>query len=98
MTRQWQLQSKMYLMSGALRLLERYALTASRQQLHVMLQAYGAKNFPMVGRVFQRALIIVFVAAVPLTTVLFHAKPLLQLGGQSETVAAMTASYIRHAD
>ncbi|KAL0025444.1 hypothetical protein WJX77_000331 [Trebouxia sp. C0004] len=58
-------------------------------------QAYGAKNYMLVGLVYQRALLIVFLAAVPLATVLLFARPLLVLGGQTTEVAEMTSAYIR---
>jgi len=37
----------------------------------------------LVGLVYQRALLIVLLAAVPLATVLLFARPLLVLGGQT---------------
>jgi len=60
-------------------------------------QAYGAKNYKLVGLVYQRALLIVTLSAVPLVIILMFARPLLMLGGQTDTVATMTAAYIRSA-
>ncbi len=48
----------------------------------------------LVGLVYQRALLIVLLAAVPLATVLLFARPLLVLGGQTIEVAEMTSAYI----
>ena len=59
------------------------------------IQAYGAKNYMLVGLVYQRALLIVLLAAVPLATVLLFPRPLLVLGGQTIEVAEMTSAYIR---
>ncbi|KAL0044914.1 hypothetical protein WJX82_001888 [Trebouxia sp. C0006] len=60
-------------------------------------QAYGAKKYALVGFVWQRAIIILGLLCVPVSVLLFFAKPLLLATGQTPTVAAMTSTYIRWA-
>lgn len=59
------------------------------------MQAYGAKQYALVGHVWQRAMIILGLLCIPISVLLFFAKPILLATGQTQTVAAMTASYIR---
>ena len=58
-------------------------------------QAFGARNYKLVGLVYQRVLLIMAVVATPMSATLLAAKPLLLLGGQTPEVAATTAAYIR---
>lgn len=60
-----------------------------------MLQAYGAKNYHMVGLVWQRAIIILGMVCLPISAVLIASKPVLLLLGQTSVVAETTATYIR---
>ena len=59
------------------------------------MQAYGAKQYALVGDVWQRAMIILGLLCIPISVLLLFAKPILLATGQTQTVAAMTASYIR---
>ena len=59
------------------------------------MQAYGAKQFALVGHVWQRAMIILGILCIPISVLLLFAEPILLATGQTQTVAAMTASYIR---
>lgn len=63
--------------------------------LGVLMQAYGAKQYALVGHVWQRAMIILGLLCIPISVLLLFAKPMLLATGQTQTVAAMTASYIR---
>lgn len=61
----------------------------------LLAQAYGAKQYALVGHVWQRALIIMGLMCIPISVLLLFAEPILLATGQTATVAAMTASYIR---
>lgn len=58
-------------------------------------QAFGAKNYDLVGHVWQRAMIILGLVCVPICGILLSTEKLLLLGGQTPAVAAMTAAYVR---
>lgn len=58
-------------------------------------QAYGAKNYDLVGHVWQRAMIILGLVCIPICGMLLAIEKLLLLGGQTAAVAAMTAAYVR---
>ena len=58
-------------------------------------QAFGAKNYRMVGLVWQRALIILGVVCLPISVILIFSKHLLLLLGQTPAVAETTCMYIR---
>lgn len=60
-------------------------------------QAYGAKNYDLVGHVWQRAMIILGLVCFPICGILLAIEKLLLLGGQTAAVAAMTAAYVRWA-
>ena len=60
-----------------------------------ILQAYGAKQYPLVGYIWQRAIIILGLLCIPISVLLLFAQPILLATGQTPKVAAMTASYIR---
>lgn len=60
-------------------------------------QAFGAKQYAMVGHIWQRAIIILGLLCVPISVLLLFAEPILLATGQTATVAAMTGSYIRWA-
>ena len=59
------------------------------------MQAFGAKNYRMVGLVWQRAMIILSLACLPIGTVLLFSKHLLLMLGQTPAVADTTSTYIR---
>ena len=59
------------------------------------LQAYGAKQYAMVGHIWQRAMIILGLLCVPISVLLLFATPILLATGQTTSVATMTGSYIR---
>lgn len=59
------------------------------------MQAYGAKQYALVGHVWQRAMIIMGLLCIPISVLLLFAEPILLTTGQTPTVAAMTAAYIR---
>ena len=61
----------------------------------LLLQAFGAKQYALVGYVWQRAIIIMGLLCIPISVLLLFAQPILLATGQTPTVAAMTASYIR---
>ncbi|KAK9818407.1 hypothetical protein WJX72_012193 [[Myrmecia] bisecta] len=58
-------------------------------------QAYGAKNYAAVGQSWQRALLILGIACVPISVLWLCIEPLLLLAGQEAQVASMAASYMR---
>ena len=58
-------------------------------------QAFGAKQYALVGHIWQRALLIMGLLCIPITILLLFAEPILLATGQTRTVAAMTSSYIR---
>lgn len=58
-------------------------------------QAFGAKSYPVLGQVLQRALIILTIAAVPIAVAWFAAEPALLALGQNPGIAHASAVYIR---
>ena len=59
------------------------------------MQAFGAKNYSMVGLVWQRSMIILGLISLPICGILVASKPLLLALGQTPAVAATTATFIR---
>lgn len=58
-------------------------------------QAFGAKSFPVLGEVLQRALLILTIAAVPIAFAWGAAEPALLALGQEPEIAHASALYIR---
>ena len=60
------------------------------------MQAFGARNYNMVGLVWQRSMIILGLVSVPICGILIASKSLLLALGQTEAIATTTSSYIRY--
>ncbi|KAI6660815.1 hypothetical protein LOD99_10212 [Oopsacas minuta] len=58
-------------------------------------QAYGAKNYPLVGLYFQRALLIGLVTSIPIIAVCLNAEPILIIIHQDPQVAAIAGKYLK---
>jgi MATE family multidrug resistance protein len=58
-------------------------------------QAYGAGDQEAVKRHFQRGLVLATLLSVPLSAIMLHTAPLLELLGQKEEVVPLAAEYIR---
>ncbi|KAI6650194.1 Multidrug and toxin extrusion protein 1-like [Oopsacas minuta] len=58
-------------------------------------QAYGAKNYPLVGLYFQRALLIGLVSCLPIIAVCLNAEPILIMIHQDPQVAAIAGKYLK---
>ena len=58
-------------------------------------QAYGGKNFRLVGVYFQRAILICTLACFPIWALWLNAEPILLLLHQDRGVAAVTGKYLR---
>lgn len=74
---------------------ENHISAACRRLSDSSLQAFGAKNYHMVGFVWQRAIIILGLVCLPVSAILLSSKPILLLLGQTPAVADTTATYIR---
>jgi MATE family multidrug resistance protein len=57
-------------------------------------QAYGAKNYDMLGIYLQRSTILLMAAAIPLTLIYVFSKPLLLLLRESEKIASAAAIFV----
>jgi len=57
-------------------------------------QAYGAKNYRMLGTVLQRATLVCWAACVPILLFYMHAAQILMMLGQSEEIAKGAARYL----
>jgi len=57
-------------------------------------QAYGAKNYDMLGIYLQRSTVLLMAAAIPLTLIYVFSKPLLLLLRESEKIASAAAIFV----
>jgi len=57
-------------------------------------QAYGAKNYNMLGIYLQRSIILLMVTGIPLTLIYVFSKPILLLLGESERIASAAAIFV----
>lgn len=58
-------------------------------------QAFGAGSYPTLGFVLQRAIIILTIAAVPISLAWWYSEGILRILGQEHDLAKASASYIR---
>ena len=58
------------------------------------MQAYGAKNYPMMGEVMQRAMVINLAVALPIVLCWTKMSPILIALGQSKEIAPLAAKYM----
>ena len=65
------------------------------QNISICLQAFGAKAFKEVGNWWQRAVLILWVACIPITALWTYASPILVAIGQEPQVADLAALYLR---
>lgn len=57
-------------------------------------QAYGARNYKMLGLVLQRAMLVLLVCCIPIIALWFNMEPLLLQMHQAPAVAAGAARYL----
>lgn len=57
-------------------------------------QAYGAKNYDMLGIYLQRSTILLMLTGIPLTLIYVFSKPILLLLRESETIASAAAIFV----
>lgn len=58
-------------------------------------QAYGAKQYKVLGEVLQRALLVCWAACIPVALLWTHSESLMLSVGQSAEVAAMAGRYLQ---
>jgi multidrug resistance protein, MATE family len=61
----------------------------------LMSQAYGAKNYEMIGILLQRCLILQSFFFIPISFILTFIEPILNLCGYDTEIAFLTAQYVR---
>ncbi|KAK4754117.1 hypothetical protein SAY87_002221 [Trapa incisa] len=57
-------------------------------------QAYGAKQWPLMGQTLQYTIAILVVASIPVSIIWLYAEPILLLCGQDPTISSIASTYL----